>query len=176
MKKKSVFLALVLFAVGAFAQTERGKIRIGGSSNLGYSSASYNQTDFDGSSNSFFINVHGGYFIVDNLSLEVGVLYGYSWLNSREFGKSYFIQVGGELGFRYYFPMKFFLGSNFDISHILISSFYDPLSNFNVEAGYAWFLSENVALEPAINYHLIMLGLRRYGSRLNVRMGISVHF
>ena len=168
-EKKFVLFALILFTVGAFAQTEQGKIRIGGSFEFGFYNAYYDWISL----NTFFIDAHGGYFIVDNLSLEVGLLSGYSY-----YWKQHFIQAGGGLGIRYYFPIRLFIGSKSNFIY-MYDSVFDNYTYYDVNfmVGYAWFLSENVAFEPIINYRLEFVDdMNRRDRNLNARIGISIHF
>ena len=173
--KKFIFV-LILFTASAFAQTEQGNIRIGGSSRLGFSNVSFKQPIDSGLSINFLsVNIHGGYFFVSNLSFDAGLGLEYSSYSSKDFsGRS--TQVGGDLGFRYYLPTKFFLGSNFDIIYIFTNSFYYPVYGLNFVVGYAWFLSEKIAFEPSMNYRLGFIDDKRDNNSLYGQVGISIHF
>jgi hypothetical protein len=84
--------------------------------------------------------------------------------------------LGGGLGLRYYFPVKVFLGSSFDIIHTFNNESSQTMYGFNAAVGYAWFLSERVAFEPSINYRFDFADELIEVHRLNVQMGISIHF
>lgn len=73
---KKVLLTLTAIAgltIAAQAQTEQGKIIVGGQ--VGFQTSKVKDTDFK--NNSFSINPTVGYFISDNLAIGTGV--GYNW-------------------------------------------------------------------------------------------------
>ena len=107
MKTSSIFLTILLCTtcVSAFAQTEQGKFRLSGTSSFGFSNTKYEND----SSNGFSLNVNGGYFLVKNLSLDVGLISGYYW---SDIGHT--TSIGGNLGLRYYLPERVFFGALID--------------------------------------------------------------
>lgn len=73
---KKILLTLTAVAgltIAANAQTEQGKIMVGGQ--IGFETSKVKDTDFK--NNSFSINPTVGYFISDNLAIGTGV--GYDW-------------------------------------------------------------------------------------------------
>ena len=73
---KKVLLTLTAIAgltIAANAQTEQGKIMVGGQ--VGFQTSKVKDTDFK--NNSFSINPTVGYFVSDNLAIGTGI--GYNW-------------------------------------------------------------------------------------------------
>ena len=147
------FVAVAAMVTSAFAQTEAGKIYVGASSDLGFTSA---KVDGDNnSSNIFGLDVNGGYFIIDDLSVNAELGFSYSSYDKNS-SNTFSIGVGG----RYYLPMKVFFGAMFDFSSTGQSydgkSVGDRRSSMGVTlgAGYAIFVNDNVAIEPMLGYRL----------------------
>ena len=172
MKKIFVLLAVSLFSVSVFAQTEKGAIRLGGSTNLSFISSK-----LDGASKSnsnFNLGANAGYFVMDNLSVDVGFEFDYD----KPGGASdAFTQFVVDLGVRYYLPSKIFFAASFDLLSMKV---VDSVTGTGVSlgAGYAWFLSDKVAFEPMLGYRL-GLSDKDKGTKVNAfgaQMGISVFF
>ena len=138
-KRSLLVLALsFIAATGAFAQDpiEQGAWVFSGNTNLGINS--YSQTG--GSSNSVFnIGLKGGYFFMDNLA--GGLLFD---LVSSSGSSVTGIGVFG----RYYVNGKIFLGAGFKST----SSSGASSTSIPLEVGYAIFLNNTIAIEPAFNY------------------------
>jgi hypothetical protein len=150
--KRLIFTAVLAASFGIVnAQTEQGGWLVGATSDLGFSSTSYdgggdNQTAFG-------IGGQAGYFLMDNLvaGLNVG-------LSSSKQGdaKGSTTSIGPFA--RYYVNGTFFLGAGFSAA----SSKFDPgtgetKTTFNVlefEGGYPIWIVDNVAIEPALNYSI----------------------
>lgn len=157
-QKSLLVLAFSFFAVtGALAQDPipQGTWLLSGGSNLGYTSTSVTG---GGSSSSFDIATAGGYFFMENLA--GGVIFG---LNSPSGGTS--TTTIGLFG-RYYFNGQIFAGVGFAST----SGGGASQTRIPFEAGYAIFLNNAVALEPAVNF-VTYDG----GSTFGVRMAISVY-
>lgn len=78
---KKVLLTLTAIAgltIAANAQTEQGKIMVGGQ--VGFQTSKVKDTDFK--NNSFSINPTVGYFVSDNLAIGTGI--GYNWSKNEE--------------------------------------------------------------------------------------------
>lgn len=174
MKKIFVLLAVSLFSVSAFAQTEKGAIRLGGNTNLGFSSLKSDGAD---KSNSYFnLGVDAGYFVIDNLSIDVGFGFEYAKAGGADDADTGF---DVNLGARYYLPMKVFFGAAFDFQSAKYGG-GDSVSGtgLTLGAGYAWFLSDKVAFEPMIGYRLGLTDKDK-GTKYNafgLQMGVSVFF
>ena len=65
--------------------------------------------DFDDHISEIEINANGGYFIIDNLSLDLGLQFGYEKEGDYDADKVFL----GEIGARYYLPANLFFGSSF---------------------------------------------------------------
>ena len=148
--RKFLFLALMCVITSQLlAQTEKGNILIGASSNLGFSVQS--QDGLEDNIVNFSLSAQGGYFIVDNLvgGLNIG-------LNSTTIGDF----SGRNFSFgpfaRYYFENVFFGASFFAVNSKNDVGggevFTSNGTQFNLELGYAAFLNKYVALEPTITY------------------------
>ena len=174
MKKVLFIVALSLFAIGAFAQTEKGKFRIGGDANVGFAS-----TKLDGASNSntdLNLGVEAGYFVIDNLSINAGLLLGYEKIGGDDDATNTY---GLQLGARYYLPSKIFFGAAFDVISSKYGS-YDSQTGtgLTLGAGYALFLNDKVAFEPSIGYRL-GLSDKDKGTKANIfaiNLGFSFYF
>jgi len=146
-------LVITLIACGtlvSFAQIPKGTILAGASSNLGFSSY---KPDGGTSSTSFNIDVKGGYFIINNLvaGLNLG-------LDRTDAGTTTVTQTNFGLFARYYIMGKIFVGGGFDAVN-RNTDFGATTTKFsyiqgNVHAGYALFLTPNIAVEPALNINI----------------------
>lgn len=177
MKKTLLTLCAVALGAGAFAQTEKGHIVLGGSTNLGFTSGKVDN-DADDATSNFGLDIAGGFFLMDNLS--AGLLIGFNSTKTGDVSSSGF-GIGPVV--RYYLPMKVFgqlsyvFGSQksddgtFDVTY--------KTGDLGIAVGYAAFLNDHVALEPSVGYHLTSLtpeeGDGLSGSAFGVNVGISVY-
>lgn len=176
MKKILVLLAISCMATAAMAQTEKGSFRIGGATNLGFVNTKLDGAD--DSANTFNLNLDGGYFVANNFSLNLGVGLDYSKqgdVSSTTFG------VGLDL--RYYLPVKVFVGAGFDLINTKtkidnVGSVSGTGTGVNLTAGYAAFVSDHFAIEPALYYRL-GLSDKDKGTKANafgVQVGLGYYF
>jgi len=169
MKKFFIFLTAFLFAASAFAQYEQGSVRVGGASNLGFSSMKYNGAS--SSMNTFDLQVNAGYFLMDNLSADADLL-----LNFDDTFDMTTVTIG--VGARYYLPINVFAGAGAD----MLLYKYDGGSatgfGVNLKIGYAAFLTDNIAIEPVISYRLGLTDENKGTkiSGLSAGIGISLYF
>jgi hypothetical protein len=162
MKKLFVLTAFCLTAIGASAQIEKGTVLVGASSNLGFNSF---KPDGGDSQSTFSLDVSAGYFFVDNftagLNLSLTTSDGYSATGIGVFG-------------RYYINGKIFLGAGYNaMSQKIESTPEDIKSNYGViplEAGYAAFLTPNIAVEPSLNFGIMT------GDSEGTSFGLNVGF
>jgi hypothetical protein len=157
----TLFAATVVFA--ASAQIGKGTILVGGSSNLNFTSNNEDHGDFSEMS----LDVRGGYFVMDNLA--VGLRLGYDKYKSNADGASDVdaVTTFGVFG-RYYVQGKIMLGAGY-----AITDYGTPSSSaLSIEAGYAIFLNDAVAIEPALNY--TSFGSDDQGAAFGLNVGISV--
>jgi len=155
MKKLTLILGLLLATLAAHAQFEQNKWFVNSSVtglNFSYSK--------DAKAN-FGLQAQGGAFLIDNAALLLTV--GADWSKPVDI---YTVGVGG----RYYFDQNgIFLGTGFKFNKYN----YDGASNindfaWNIEAGYAFFLSRTVTIEPSAYYDLSFKesGLSKFGFKV----------
>jgi len=167
---RKIFLTMVavaMIATGAFAQTEKGKIYVGAASNLGFNNVKYDGAD---KSTSYFnLGAKGGYFVIDNLAINLGLNF------ESVSGDNGSTDFGFNIGGRYYFPPKVFLGAMFDFDSFKPKG-GDSASGMGLtfEGGYAIFLNDNIAIEPALTYRL-GLSDKDKGTKFN-QFGINIGF
>lgn len=153
-----------------FAQTEQGNIRVGATSNLSFTSTSYEEGDND---NEFGLEGSVGYFVIDNLA--VGLNLGFT-STSGSFESSSF--VAGPAA-RYYFQ-GVFAGAGILFGKQTID-FGDPIGKVDangnfiaLEAGYAAFITDNVSIEPSLGYTIA--GGDFDGNTFGLNIGFGIYF
>lgn len=187
MKKILIASILTLAALGSYnmasAQLQKGNLLLGGQvGNINFGRLNDNNTNF---SMSFSPRV--GYFVVDNLAVGLANPWGITW------GDNYNITHGGLTVFgRYYFndaktivlnKARFFVGIETGFGSQRVKdkiSYPEPAvikssyGIFDVEAGFAYFLTSNVALEAALElkntFHT-----NNSNSALGIRLGFQIH-
>lgn len=87
-----------------------------------------------------------GYFLADDLALKVGL--GYS-----DFGSD-FSAFSYKIGAKYYIGGEFPVG--LDFTGVSYKDFDENPSYVGLEGGYAWFVADNVSIEPKLRYNLSM--------------------
>lgn len=161
MKKFVVLFCLLASVVSAHAQFEKGKWVINPSvSGFGLSY----DTGVDKAS--FGLDVNGGAFIVDNVALLIR-----GGLACNEGGSDtdvYSLGVGG----RYYFDqVGIYVGANVNVDRWDWGETDDTKFSFGLEAGYAFFLSKTVALEPAVYWNV-----NSDRSKFGLKLGFGLYF
>lgn len=147
--------AALCLSTGAFGQIEKGAWLFSGGSNLGNTSISPS----GGTSTSVFnIDLKGGYFFIDNLA-------GGALVNILSYSGSSTTGIG--LFARYYIQGKFFLGAGFQ--SLSASGGGSSTTQIPFEAGYAFFVNNAVAVEPALKYTTF-----DGGSSFNIGIGFTV--
>lgn len=111
------------------------------------------------------VGAEGGYFVIDNLAVKVGL--GYSDA-SYEFAESTFSY---KVGVKYYLLDQIPLG--LDFTGLSIEE-YDP-SWIGVQGGYAWFVSPQVSIEPTLRYN-ISLDDTQADNAFQGLIGFAFHF
>lgn len=161
MKKTVLLICLLITSVVAHAQFEKGKWIINPSlSGLDLSYSKETKTHFG-------LEFQTGAFLIDNLALMVNM--GADFSSDRD---AYSVGVGG----RYYFnSYGIYLGTGFKYKRID----WDNAGKRNdfvlaSEAGYAFFLTRTVTLEPVIYYDLSFKDSDY--SKLGFRLGLSFYF
>jgi hypothetical protein len=152
MKKLILMMCLLTVTLAAHAQFEKGKWIL----NPSVSGIGLNY-DSQGSSTSFGLQANGGFFLIDNFAVMAHV--GATWQPGAD---NYNVGVGG----RYYFNQTgIYAGAGVNADHNSDTRFALAL-----EAGYAFFLSKTVTLEPAVYWNV------GDGSRLGVKLGFGFYF
>ena len=172
MKKFFIFLAVSLFTVSAFAQTEQGKIRIGGDSGFNFLNSKINGDD--DSMNNFDIGLGGSYFFIDNFAADVELMFDYSKYGDFDAESTFGIGIG----VRYYLPPKIFVGASFDVLNMKVGDESASGTGVTLKAGYAAFLSDKIAIEPSVGYR-IGLSDKDKGTQINnlfISVGFSFYF
>ena len=161
MKKILLLLCLVLATTAAQAQFEKGKWLVNPAVtglDLTY--------DTESKKASFGFQAQGGAFLADNIALLINA--GAGWNQGDAFRDQYFIGVGG----RYYFSqVGVYLGANVNVDRYDWGRYDDTKFSFGMEAGYAFFLSKTVTLEPAVYWNIN--GDR---SKLGLKLGFGLYF
>lgn len=184
MRRLFVVAAVALFSFSVNAQEEntsqnvsptaQGKWLIEANTKFGafgadgYSgNTGFSFRDVDGRTE-WNVGLEGGYFVVDNLAVKVGLGYGDS---NNEFIESVFsYKVGG----KYYIMGNIPVG--LDLNGASSDSF-DPMF-VGVQAGYAWFLGDNVSIEPGLRYDYGFNEDAGDGdaNHLSLNIGFALHF
>ena len=145
------------------ANTGFGAIQ-GANTSLGYSS----QGDFKALS----IGAEGGYFVMDNLAIKLGLGY-----NSADNG------VADASGFAYKVGAKYYIMGNIPVqvdytgaSGDLYEFFDETPSYIGVQAGYAIFLGQNVSIEPGVRYNASMNDNYTEDGQFQLQAGFALHF
>jgi hypothetical protein len=161
MRKLFIGLCLLIVSVAANAQFERGKVII--NTSLTGLDLSYS----DSEKGHFGLNAMGGYFILDNFALTGSV-----GMDLADKVNSYHFGVGG----RYYLEDNglYFGGMVQDTSYSYKDAGNDNSFSLMGEAGYAFFLSRTVTIEPSVYYNL-SLSNGDY-SKFGLKLGFSFYF
>lgn len=160
MKKWTLLLCLLVASTAAQAQFEKGKWFV--SPGLTGLNLSYD-TGMDKAS--FGLNVKGGAFVLDNVALLIRA--GMQW-NEGASQDVYGIGVGA----RYYFDrVGIYLGADMNVDRNTGAITDDTKFSFGMDAGYAFFLSKTVSLEPGVYWNIN--GDR---SKFGLQLGFGFYF
>jgi len=172
--KKKLLTAMAVFAFtisnaqeqtsNAQNQIAKGKwlVEVNTGFGSGVGSTSFGLTSSDGDT-VYNIGAEGGYFLIDNLALKLGLGFG------DDSSKSVFsYKVGG----KYYVVGKFPV----EVSYNGVS--YEGAgknpSYVGMQAGYALFLGNNVSVEPGVRYNVSTNDY--YGNDFQFNVGFALHF
>jgi hypothetical protein len=165
MKKIVLSIAACLTIVLANAQFKQGTMLIGGS--FGVSSVTdKNKTDnvtvVNGRTTSISLSPQFGYFVIDNLA--VGGNLDLALSKYKQKAGSEFNSTGSQFSFgpfvRYYFSPGIFVHGAFGLGaarnkYTSVSNSGNQkygLASYTLAVGYAYFLKDNVAIEPMIGF------------------------
>ena len=158
MKKLFTILCAGLLTLGVSAQTEAGNMMVGVGSNLGYSSFSPE----GGGDATSMMNVGGsyGYFFMDNLA-------GIASFDYAKEGDDDAVTSFG-IGARYYMN-SFFAGAGYSVPG-------EEMSDITIGVGYAKMLTDNISLEPSLEYTMSSFDGEAYGSTIRLNIGFGLYF
>ena len=150
--RRILLIALAVISMQQLqAQTEKGGFLLGVNSNVRFTSQAR-----EGVATSYSVGLagDGAYFLIDNLA--VGVNVGYGWSKRGDIDGS---SMSISPSVRYYID-QFFLGARFGVIRsrneftdgTTISSNTTNDTELGLQAGYAFFLNEHIAVEPTLNY------------------------
>ncbi|WP_299113823.1 outer membrane beta-barrel protein [uncultured Winogradskyella sp.] len=181
---KKLFLAA--FAVFAFAsvnaqdsdngggQTSEGKWLIEantGNAMLGTTGIYF--ASIDGNS-SYNIGLDGGYFIMDDLAIKAGLGYGGVSPDEGDNVSSFSYRLGA----------KYYVKSMIPVTVDLTGASGDGAENgagetplwLGIGAGYAWFVADNVSIEPGLRYNLSLNEDFTDEGVFQFNVGFALHF
>src|SRR5664279_583386 len=154
MKKIYFSLILLTTVLGGYSQTEAGSVLLGG--NISFTSTTSSQDGmYGGQSNStlFTLNPMIGIFPVNNFAVILNTNYVTGSFNENGNSSSGHTLLIGPL-LRYYFPasqsVKFFTGAGIEFG----SGNGETSTVCQFQAGPAFFINRNLALEFNINYQI----------------------
>lgn len=156
IKKVTLLIAIMFMALfTANAQTEKGTILAGGS--VGFDSYTPKGGDAYSTIN---ISPVGGLFLTDGFALGVGVNY---------------LNVDGEDSYGVGPFARYYFGKTNVFGQAGYTFMNDKQSSVGLKAGYAAFLNEHVALEPALTYTIDSHDGDNTGSGIGLSVGFQIH-
>ncbi len=168
MKKLLLVIAIVAAGFTANAQesngqTAKGKFLIEG--NTGFGGAHAASTGFylsssDGNT-AYNLGLEGGYFVMDDLAVKVGLGYGDQGIDGVDGNFSY--KVGAKYYISSIIPVQIdYSGNTNDASYL------------GLQAGYAIFLGDMVSIEPGVKYNY-GLGDSKDNNVFQFNIGFALH-
>ncbi len=134
----------------------------------GVGSTQFGLTSRDGKT-SYNIGLEGGYFVIDDLALKVGLGYG----GSSESGSISALTY--KIGAKYYISRM--IPVELSYTGVSVSGASENPSYVGLQAGYALFLGKNVSVEPGLRYNYALLSKDKGGiSNLQFNIGFALHF
>ena len=177
--KKIILIVAAVFAFGvanaqdkkesAGGQTSEGKWLIEANTGFGsgVGSTALYFTSEDGET-AYNIGAEAGYFIMDDLALKVGLGFGDNGGDGP--GSS---ATAYKIGAKYY--IKSMIPVELSYNGVSYNDVDENPSYIGLQAGYAWFLGENVSIEPGIRYNN-SLNDDFYESNFQFNIGFALHF
>ena len=158
MRKLMLSLLLMMAAMGAKAQFEKGTTYVSASTtSLGLSYSSNEKLKFG-------LELNGGYFIQ-----KAWMLYGKLGYDHTRWTDHFQMGVGG----RYYFTQNgIYMGLGLQYEHATKS-----VNNVQLcpEVGYAFFVNRFITIEPAVYYHMSLNDFSD-GSKVGLKLGLGFYF
>lgn len=161
MKKLALMICLLVVTVAAQAQFEKGKWM------LNPSLTGLELThDTDADRTTFGLEAQGGYFVLDNLAVTMKL--GATWNENGGNTDVYSMGVGA----RYYFDKTgIFAGANVNLDRWDWGETDKTKCSFGLEAGYAYFLSRTVTIEPSAYWNV-----NDDRSKFGIKVGFGFYF
>ncbi|MFP2994313.1 hypothetical protein ABN763_00305 [Spongiivirga sp. MCCC 1A20706] len=170
MKKQLFFLIILVTASfqlysqdEVFKPTEKGRWLIEANTNFGTPQVAQTSFSFTNTSGSSFwsLGAEGGYFVADNLAVKLGLGYFDSDDSLIDASLSY------KVGLKYYLKEK--IPIQIDFSGDTENNAY-----FGVQAGYAFFVNNNISIEPGLRFNG---GINEFNiNSLQLNIGFALHF
>lgn len=148
----------------AGSQTDQGKWLIEvNTGTWATGNTSFSLLAVDGGDTSWSAGAEVGYFIIDDFALKAGL--------------GYFDDGSGNNSFNYKFGGKYYIVGQFPVGVDITGTSGDgnDANWIGVQAGYAWFISDNVSMEPAIRYNAT-LDENKANSAFQGLIGFALHF
>lgn len=165
-------LAVVSFtfanAQDSGGQTAKGKWLIEANTNFGTpgnGNTAFGLRIRDGE-NDWGIGVEGGYFVMDDLAVKAGLGYADGSLSLSSF--TY------KIGAKYYVISK--IPVELSYAGVSVEDADENPSYLGIQAGYAWFLGDNVSIEPGLRYNATLNDDADAESNLQLNIGFALHF
>jgi outer membrane protein W len=126
------------------SQTSKGNLLIeANTGNAMLGTTGFYFTSFDGES-AYNLGLDGGYFIMDDLALKAGLGYG---SDSATDSSTFSYRLGAK-----YYAMGM-IPVTLDLTGASIKDAVENPMWLGIGAGYAWFLGDNIAIEPGLRYN-----------------------
>ena len=176
MKKLFLGAALLLASATGFAQTEKGKLMVGASSDLNFTSMSYDEADT--TTNTFEVSPQVGYFVADNITVGLNA----SYSNTNPEGDDNSTNVVGVGPFaRVYFLEDEKVRPYAQAAYLYKSTKTGDADAMNANeigltGGAAYFITDSVSIDAALNYGLGMSNDMDDYSKINFGVGFNLFF
>lgn len=123
-------------------------------------------TSVDGES-SYNLGLDGGYFVMDNLAIKAGLGYGG---NSADDSNIFSYRLGAKYYIMDVIPVTA------DLTGASIKDAEENPMWLGLGAGYAWFVADNIAIEPGLRYNLTMNEDFTDENVFQLNIGFTLHF
>jgi hypothetical protein len=172
MKKLILLVAVALFAFNVNAQGDEqsGNALSEGSwvievntGSWSTGSTAFSLASEDGNT-MWSAGAEAGYFVKENLAIKAGL--GYS-----DFGED-FSAFSYKIGAKYYIADEFPVGV--DYTGVSYKDVDENPSYVGLQGGYAWFVADNVSIEPTLRYNLSM-NSDFYDDAFQFLIGFAIH-
>ena len=173
--KKIILSVVMVFAFGFVNAQDKKESNEGGQTAEGKwlievntgswttGNTSFSLLAVDGGNTAWSVGLEGGYFVVKDLAIKAGL--GYS-----DDGDGY-TPFAYKIGAKYYIVSQFPVGIDFTG----ISGDGSNANWIGFQGGYAWFIGDNVSIEPAIRYNAT-LDKNKADNAFQGLIGFVLHF